>query len=122
VREEGVVAGGLPAQAGQPGRVHRQQHQVGLAREVLAGGADELTGGREVDEPVAPVVGRSVEAPGVLGGLPVGGGQDLVDRVGVVGHGVRLFIGGRLRFVFCRRSPAISQASMAAVSAPPTFA
>jgi hypothetical protein len=57
MREERVVARPLPAQVGQPGRVDGQQHEVGLAVEVLAGGADDGLAIGEVNEPVPPVVG-----------------------------------------------------------------
>jgi hypothetical protein len=41
MREERVVTRSLPAQIREYRRIHGQQHQVGLAREVLARGADD---------------------------------------------------------------------------------
>ena len=103
MREEGVVARPLPAQIGEARRVNSQQHQAGLAREVFARGANDLLDVREVDEPVPPVIGRPLEAPGPLGRLPVRRGQDLVDQVGPFGHGAHSLISCRESSVAARR-------------------
>jgi len=95
MREEGVVARPLPAQIGEARRVNGQQHQVGLAREVLARRADDLPAVGEVNKPVPPVIGRPIETPRPLRRLPVRRGQDLVDQVGLLGHGAHSLISRR---------------------------
>src|SRR5262249_45740814 len=80
VREEFAAARGLPAQRrAQVVGLDLEHHEVGLAVEVPPGRLLRLAGGREVDEAVLAVDGRTLETACALRRRPVRGRQDLVD-------------------------------------------
>ncbi len=85
--EQRSAARGLPFQCrAEPVRIDGEQHQILLAREIFCQRGFELVRGRQMDEPVAEIVGRARELPLAPGRLEGRFGHDFIDGVG---HGWR---------------------------------
>ena len=83
MREQSAGARPLPFQLGpEPTRIDGEQHEFGLAGEMLRQSAFELMGGGEVDEAVSQIVGRALKMPVAPRPFVGGFGQHFVDRLG----------------------------------------
>src|SRR6204780_506297 len=81
MREKIAAARFFPLQGrAQRVAVNRDKHQAGLFRKMPCRGFRDLRGGREMDEAVAGIDGRSAIKPGRLGIAPCGLFADFVNR------------------------------------------
>ena len=83
MRKQRAAARRLPFQLGpETLRIDGEQHETGLAGEMLGQRAFELMGGGEMDEAVADIVGRAFETPFAPRPFVGGFGQDFIDGLG----------------------------------------